>query len=220
MVTVLVVEKHAERAEALLRDLRRQGYQAQAVDTGSAALRMHRDADLILLALELSDIDGLEVCRSIRAVSDISVICLTSSDAELDRVLALQAGADDCVVKSCGSRELIARVQAVLRRGQPRRPARQDISLRPLHIDGRAREVRLHGRVIKVTAKEFELLYALASNPENVLSRKELMAQVWEDTWAQSSRTLDTHVSSLRAKLGASRWIITVRGVGYRIGQG
>ena len=216
-----MVQKHAERAESLLRELRRQGYDAHGVSSGATALRVHRAADLVLLDLELPDIDGLEICRSIRAAGDTAIICLTSSSAELDRVLALQAGADDCVVTTCGPRELVARIQAVLRRGQARRsPVRRDISLLPLHIDGRAREVRLHGRVVKVTAKEFELLYVLASNPENVMSRKELMARVWEDTWAQSSRTLDTHVSSLRAKLGASQWIITVRGVGYRIGRG
>ncbi|MET9958554.1 response regulator transcription factor [Streptomyces sp. NPDC006326] len=220
MVNVLVVEDSAS-AESTVRNLRRQGYDAKGVATGTDALKLHQRADLVLLDLELPDIDGLEVCRAIRAAGDTPIITFTSRDAELDRVLALQAGSDDCVVKSTGVREVMARIEAVMRRAHPRSPtAPQSISLRPLHIDGRSREVRLNDRPVEVTSKEFELLYTLASTPERVVSRKELMAKVWECDYTESSRTIDTHVSSLRAKLGSAKWIVTVRGVGYRIGHG
>ncbi|MFE7835504.1 response regulator transcription factor [Streptomyces sp. NPDC057474] len=219
MSNVLVVEQDASAAEAMVRDLRRQGYTALSVDTGARALRIYRDADLVLLSLELPDIDGLEVCQSLRAESDIPMIAFTRLDEELERVLALKAGADDCVTKTWGFREIEARIAAVLRRSRPRSAAPQIISLRPLHIDPRTREVRLRDRLVDVTSKEFDLLCMLAANPETVVSRKELMAKVWGINWSQTSRTIDTHVSSLRTKLGSSGWIITVRGVGYRLGH-
>jgi DNA-binding response OmpR family regulator len=114
----------------------------------------------------------------------------------------------------------MARIEAVSRRVYGQSPALRSISLCPLQIDAKSREVRLNDRAVSVTAKEFDLLYALASQPERVISRKDLMVQVWDTEEIASSRTIDTHVSSLRAKLGASEWIITVRGVGYRIGYG
>ncbi|SEQ18785.1 response regulator transcription factor [Streptomyces radiopugnans] len=219
MRNVLVVEREASAAEAMVRDLRRQGYSAHSVDTGARALRAHHDAGLVLLSLDLPDIDGPELCRSLRAESNVPLIAFTHTDSELERILALKAGADDCVATTWGHRELGARIEAVLRRVRPKPPTPETISLRPLHIDPRTREVRLRDRVVNVTSKEFELLYALAADPGTVVSRKELMARVWGSSWVQTSRTIDTHVSSLRAKLGSSRWIITVRGVGYRMGH-
>ncbi|CAM5682399.1 DNA-binding response regulator [Streptomyces avidinii] len=219
-IRVLVVEGDGVTAEERVRYLRRQGYSATSVGTGEEALRAHRQSDLVVLDLDLPDIDGLEVCRSIREAGDKPVIAVTSRDTELDRVLALQAGADDCVLASCGVREMTARIEAVLRRAHARPEPTRSISMGPLHIDGRSREVRLHGGPVNLTAKEFELLHILASDPENVISRKELMDRVWDTSWADSSRTIDTHVSSLRAKLGAGTWVITIRGVGYRMGHG
>jgi DNA-binding response OmpR family regulator len=220
VTNVLVVERDAAAAEATERDLRRQGYTTRSVHTGARALRTYHDADLVLLSLELSDMDGLEVCRTVRRDGDIPLIAVTDEDDELERVLALRAGADDCVVKTWGFREISARIEAVLRRAHRAPAPEKTISLRPLHIDPRTREVRLHDRVVPVTSKEFELLYVLARNSETVVSRKELMAKVWGSNWACTSRTIDTHVSSLRSKLGSSRWITTVRGVGYRMGYG
>ncbi|MBT2469065.1 response regulator transcription factor [Streptomyces sp. ISL-66] len=219
-IRVLVVEGDAATAEERVRYLQRQGYSATSVGTGDEALRAYRQADLVVLDLDLPDIDGLEVCRSIREAGDKPVIAVTTRDTELDRVLALQAGADDCVLASCGVREMAARIEAVMRRTHARSESTRNISMGPLHIDGRSREVRLHGGPVNLTAKEFELLHILASEPENVISRKELMDRVWETSWADSSRTIDTHVSSLRAKLGAGSWVITIRGVGYRMGHG
>jgi DNA-binding response OmpR family regulator len=122
------------------------------------------------------------------------------------------------VIESWGEREIMARVEAVMRRFLVHEQAPHSISLPSLHLDVRAREVRVHGQVIDVTSKEFDLLYALAATPESVITRKELMSRVWHDEWGSNSRTIDTHISSLRAKLGAPRLILTIRGVGYRLG--
>ncbi|MEU6389587.1 response regulator transcription factor [Streptomyces sp. NPDC046939] len=220
MRSVLVVERDPDTAEETMRNLRRQGYAARSVGTGAMALRAHREADLVLLSLELPDLDGLRVCRTLRDDGDVPLIAIADSEDEVGRVLALQAGADDCVVRAWGFRELAARAEAVLRRARPAAPrGAEPISLDPLHLDPRTHEVRVSGRLVPVTAKEFELLYLLAENPATVFSRKELMARVWDSEWGHASRTIDTHVSSLRAKLGASNWIITVRGVGYRMGH-
>jgi len=217
---VLVVGDDVAVAEARVRELRRKGYLATIVDTGAEALNAHQQSDLVLLDLDLPDIDGLEVCRSIRQAGDKPIISVTARNTELDRVLALQAGADDCVVTSCGEREMLARIEAVLRRARPRPEPSRTLVVGPLHIDSRTRQVRLHGSQVNVTSKEFELLHILASHPEDVIPRKELMARVWKTRWTDSSRTIDTHVRSLRAKLGNASWIITVRGVGYRMGSG
>ncbi|MFF7360376.1 winged helix-turn-helix domain-containing protein [Streptomyces sp. NPDC008125] len=219
-IRVLVVEGDGAAAEERVRYLRRQGYTAATVATGEEALRVHGNSDLVVLDLDLPDIDGLEVCRSIREEGDKPIISITARDTELDRVLALQAGADDCVVVSCGVREMTARIEALLRRTSARPGPTRSISIGPLHIDGKSRGVHLNGGPVNLTAKEFELLHILASDPANVISRKELMSRVWDTSWADSSRTIDTHVSSLRSKLGASTWVITIRGVGYRMGHG
>jgi DNA-binding response OmpR family regulator len=204
--------------EALARGLQRHGHEVLRAQTGGAALRSYQDADLVLLDLELTDLDGLEVCRSIRAACDIPIIAVTALGTEFDRVLGLQAGADDYVVKPYGFRELMARIEAVMRRARPQR-ANGNVLLRgPLRIDAGSREVSMHGRRIDVTRKEFDLLCLLASHPDTVIPRKQIMHLVWGDTW--SRRTVDTHVSSLRSKLGCSGWIITVRGVGFRLGIG
>jgi DNA-binding response OmpR family regulator len=215
---VLVVEPHAVDAESLVRGLRRHGHEVVSVATGGAALQVYEDADLVLLDLDLPDLDGLEVCRGIRSVCDVAVIAVTARGTELDRVLGLQAGADDYLVKPYGFRELMARMDAVMRRARPAPASARVVSAGALRIDAGSREVRLSGRRIDVTRKEFDVLYLLASHPDIVITRKRLMQQVWGDSW--SRRTVDTHVSSLRTKLGAREWIVTVRGVGFRLGLG
>ncbi|WP_229700922.1 response regulator transcription factor [Streptomyces camponoticapitis] len=217
---VLVIENDAAAAETLVRGLRRHGNDATSVGTGASALKTHRQAEFVLLDLELPDIDGLQVCRTIRDSTDTPIIAVTARGTELDRVLGLQAGADDYLVKPYGFRELLARMDAVMRRASPGTPVAQEVSHGPLHIDAGAREVRLEKELVKVTRKEFDLLHMLVSRPDHVVSRQQLMSQVWEETWTKSGRTIDTHVSSLRSKLGASTWITTVRGVGFRIGHG
>ncbi|MDT6982767.1 response regulator transcription factor [Streptomyces lusitanus] len=219
MRRVLVVEPDGAAAAAMVRDLRRQGFTARAAGTGEQALRVCADADLVLFSLNLPDVDGLELCRSLRKRGDTALMAVTETDDGLERVLVLHAGADDCVVRTWGFREMVARIEAVLRRARPRDVFPETISLHGLRIDPRRREVCVGNRPVEVTSKEFELLYTLAATPEKVVTRKELMARVWGSDWGHTSRTIDTHVSSLRAKLGSTGWIITVRGVGYRMGH-
>ncbi|MDT3442566.1 MULTISPECIES: response regulator transcription factor [unclassified Pseudofrankia] len=216
--SVLVVENASDGTVPLTQRLRRQGYDVEAVDTGSAAIASHVDTDIILLDLELPDLDGLEVCRAIRSESDVPLIAVSSRTGELDHILGLQAGADDYVVKPYGFHELLARMDAVMRRARPPGPSAKTVSHGSLRIDANLREVSVDGRPIEVTRKEFDLLWLLASHSGTVVPRRRLMRQVWGDTW--SRRTVDTHVNSLRNKLGANTWIVTVRGVGFRLGEG
>lgn len=218
---VLAVGDDSQSAQALVPSLRRQGYLAESVQTGAQALQEYRDADLLLVDLNLPDLDGVELCRSIRAACDIPIIVVTARDSELDRVLSLRAGSDDYVAKPYSSAELMARIEAVMRRVRLEPFAAEEvITVGPLCIDSRAREIRLDDRRIEVTRKEFDLLYLLASRPGSVISRKQIMVQVWRDTRSEPGRTIDTHVSSLRGKLGSSSWIVTARGVGFRFGHG
>lgn len=218
---VLVAEKESAEAESLASGIRRQGHEVVIVGTGSAALQVHDESDLLLLDFELPDLDGLEVCRAIRSVSDVPIIAVTSRGSELDLVLGLQAGADDFVVKPYGFRTLLARMDAVMRRARPQPAAAPAAAAVPVHgplrIDPTSRTVTLDDRVVEMTRKEFDLLYVLATNPGTVIPRERLIRQVWGDSW--SRRTLDTHVSSVRRKLGASTWILTVRGIGFRLGH-
>ena len=215
---VLVVENNVGDLEALARGLRRHGHEVLPVETGNDALATFGHTDLVLLDLELPDLDGLEVCRGIRAVAEIPIIAVTARGTELDLVLGLQAGADDYVVKPYGFRELMARMEAVMRRARRGEPGPQVLSRGRLRIDPNSREVRVDGCPVEVTRKEFDLLFLLASHPDTVVPRQQIMHQVWGDSW--SRRTVDTHVSSLRNKLGCPDWIITVRGVGFRLGNG
>lgn len=214
---VLVVENDDEDAEFLVRGLQRHGHDVDRVDAGIAALHAYDGADLVLLDLELPDLDGLEVCRQIRSEGTTAVIAVTARGTELDRVLGLQAGADDYLVKPYGFRELMARMDAVMRRVQAPTAGPSVITHGPLRIDAAARHVSLDGRQVEVTRKEFDLLHLLAAQPGAVIPRKRIMQVVWGDVW--SRRTIDTHISSLRNKLGDSEWIRTVRGVGFQLGS-
>lgn len=226
-VQVLIVADEAEATEALSRGLQRHGHQTVDVSTGSRALREYHDVDLILLDLELPDIDGLEVCRSIRAACATPIITFTDGATELDRILGLQAGSDDCMDKPYVFHELMARIDAVMRRVRPKRrgESQKALSYGTLRIDPAIREALLRETPVELTRKEFDLLYHLASHPGVVISREELMAEIWghpvrHGLGPRASRTIDTHVSTLRSKLGDSSWIVTVRGVGFRFGRG
>ncbi|WP_243754511.1 response regulator transcription factor [Labedaea rhizosphaerae] len=315
---VLIVESQSDDATALARSLARYGHETFTVGSGATAIETYVDAELILLDLELPDIDGLEVCARIRAASDTPIIAFTGG--QLDRVLGLQAGADDCLDKPYGFRELLARIDAVMRRSRigvvgrsalpgtgastaprngaggagparplpngshdhgpnasaakpgvdehvlrhglpgpresveswhgPMPPARKHpeptgdpagdagvarngangpkegtLTIGSLTIDTAFRQVRVRGKTVELTRKEFDLLHYLATNSDTVITRRRLMAEVWGDqsphaASAQASRTIDTHVSSLRGKLGEGGWIRTVRGVGFRFDNG
>lgn len=222
---VLAVEHDGFAAERLVGCARRLGYRATPVHTGREALLSFEGSDLILLDLDLPDLDGLDVCRHIRTAGDTPMITFTSGASEADRVLGLQAGADDCMGKPYGLRELSARIEALFRRTGS---ARDNGALRhgALQIDPALRQVTVGRRPISLTRKEFDLLHLLASNPDRVFTREELMARVWQDGGAvarrssRASRTLDTHVGTLRHKIGSGGSIITVRGIGFRFGVG
>jgi DNA-binding response OmpR family regulator len=226
---ILVVGDQPDHARSLARGLASHGHDIVTVGTGAAALAAYGDAELVLLDLQLPDVDGLEVCRRIRHSSDTPIIAFTDRGAELDRVLGLQAGSDDCLDKPYEFRELLARIEAVMRRSRP--PETQQagqagtLTIGALELDVASREVRVGGSLVELTRKEFDLLHYLADNAGTVVTRQRLMAEVWGDPTShaasmQASRTIDTHVSSLRSKLGGSGWIRTVRGVGFRFGGG
>jgi two-component system, OmpR family, response regulator RegX3 len=214
---ILLVEDEDAIAEPLAVGLRREGFAVERAATGGAALAAD-PADLVLLDLRLPDIDGIDVCRSLRARSDVPIIVVTARGEETDRVVGLELGADDYVVKPFGLRELIARIRAVLRRtasrnGSPPGP----IHVGGLELDERARRAVLDGVELGLTPKEFDILAALVRDPGAVLSRRRLLEEVWQTTWYGSAKTIDVHVGALRRKLGDPGWIETVRGVGFRL---
>jgi DNA-binding response OmpR family regulator len=215
---VLVVQDDPAGRRHLVHRLERHGYQAWGAGTGKAALQQHHRADLVVLDLDVPDIDGLLVCAEIRRESETPVIALTGHRTEVERVLAFRAGCDDCLDKPFGAEELLARVEAVLRRLRPA-PDAHAITHGPLHIDVARREARLSNRALALTRKEFDLLHLLAARPGVVFSRREVRARVWHDSATAAGRTIDTHVNSLRAKLGDTGWIVTVRGVGFQLGR-
>ena len=214
---ILIVEDEDAIAEPLAEGLRREGFEVERVATGAAALDAP-EPDLVLLDLRLPDVDGLTVCRELRARSDVPIIVVTAKGEEVDRVVGLEVGADDYVVKPFGLRELVARIRAVSRRARPRAGG-DDGALRvgELEVDARAHRATLGGRELGLTAKEFGLLALLARDPGAVVSRERILAEVWNTTWYGSAKTIDVHVASLRRKLGDPDWIETVRGVGLRL---
>jgi two-component system, OmpR family, response regulator RegX3 len=215
---LLVVEDDDSIAEPLVEGLEREGFEVTRVASGAAALAAG-DADFVLLDLGLPDLDGGEVCRRLRARAGVPIIVVTARSDELDRVLLLEMGADDYVVKPFGFRELVARIRAVQRRAGPAIPrAGGSQVLGPLVIDRGARRVWLAGEELELTPKEFDLLGYLAEEPSRVRTREDIIARVWDEHWWGPTKTLDVHVASLRRKLGGHHgWITTLRGVGYRL---
>jgi DNA-binding response OmpR family regulator len=215
-VRLLVVEDEDAIAVPLAEGLRREGFEVTRVATGGEALAA-AEPDLVLLDLRLPDIDGLTVCRELRARSDVPIIVVTAKGEEIDRVVGLELGADDYVVKPFGLRELIARIRAVSRRAGGRDEAPSSLVVGELEVDLRARRALLDGEEVKLTPKEFDLLTVLAREPGAVVSRQRLLEEVWHTSWYGSGKTIDVHVASLRRKLGDPAWIETVRGIGLRL---
>lgn len=216
---VLLVEDDADIAASVTDGLQRYGFDVDVVDRGLPAIELGPNADVVLLDLGLPDIDGVDVCRQLRARSDVPIIVVSARDDELDRVVGLEVGADDYVVKPFGMRELIARIRAVTRRTA--HPAEHDSDsavtrLGALVVDTRTRRTTVNDREVALTPKEFDLLAVLAAQPGTVLRREQLLERVWDMNWFGSTKTLDVHVASLRKKLGDPGWIETVRGVGFR----
>jgi DNA-binding response OmpR family regulator len=213
---VLLVEDDDSIAEPLAKGLQRDGFEVRRVATGGGALAAP-EADLVLLDLVLPDLDGYEVCRRLRARSDVPIIVITARGDEVDRVIGLELGADDYLVKPFGFRELVARIRAVARRRQPRTDDVRPVQVGPLELDRRTRRVRMDGAEVTLTAKEFDLLALLAEDAGAVLTRQEILEAVWDAHWYGPTKTLDVHIASLRRKLGDPAVIETVRGVGFRL---
>ncbi len=176
-----------------------------------------QDYDVVLLDLGLPDVDGFEVCRRLRAGSDVPIIVVTARGDEVDRVVGLELGADDYIVKPFGFRELLARIRAVTRRAQARPEDLAPRTVGSLTIDRRTHQVTLADQLLALTPKEFDLLALLAEDPGTVFSRAQILEEVWDAHWYGPTKTLDVHVAALRKKLGDAAWIETVRGVGFRL---
>jgi DNA-binding response OmpR family regulator len=215
---VLIVEDEDAIAEPLVSGLDREGFEVERVATGQAALDA-RPADVVLLDLRLPDIDGYTVCRELRAGRpDVAIIMVTAKGEEIDRVLGLELGADDYIVKPFGFRELVARIRAVTRRSTGlRHDEHRTLVAGQLTVDLRTRRVHLGGREIELTPKEFDLLALLAADPGAVVGRQRILEEVWDTHWYGPTKTIDVHVASIRRKLGDPAWIETVRGIGFRL---
>ncbi len=216
--TVLVVEDEANIADLVDLYLSRDGFRVLKQGTGEGGLAALRDQRprLVVLDVGLPDIDGLEVCRRIRATSTVPVIFLTARADEVDRVLGLELGADDYLTKPFAPAELVARVKAVLRRTDGLHAA-EVVQVGGVVVDLGRREIRVHDAPVDFTTKEFELLRYLAERPGRALSRQQILDSVWGPDWYGDERTVDVHMAQVRKKIGEACVITTVRGVGYRM---
>jgi len=220
---ILVVEDEESFRDALSYMLRKEGFEVQSADTGPAALELfdRHGADLVLLDLMLPGLSGTEVCRTLRAKSSVPVIMLTAKDSEVDKVVGLELGADDYVTKPYSTRELVARIRAVLRRhGEPEDLIPSTIEAGPVRMDVDRHVVSVGGEQVPMPLKEFELLELLLRNAGRVLTRGQLIDRVWGSDYVGDTKTLDVHVKRLRSKIepdpAAPKHIVTVRGLGYK----
>jgi DNA-binding response OmpR family regulator len=232
MHRVLVVDDERALAQMVDNFLTRAGYEVTQAHTGPEGLELARslDPDVIVLDLGLPGLDGLEVCRQARTFTDCYILMLTARGAEVDRVIGLSVGADDYITKPFSVRELVARVQAVLRRPRRSEPAREVGAPAParvfgdlvLDVDGR--EVTVAGRPIELTRTEFDVLCVLSSRPSMAFNRRQILDEVWDPGWVGDEHIVDVHVAHLRRKLGDDaaepRYVATIRGIGYRMGRG
>jgi len=222
VMRVLLVEDDDAVAASLDAPLVASGFTIDRAETGEVALTRTRSGsyDIILLDLGLPDMDGYDVCRVIRSESSTPIIVVTARSDEFDRVLGLELGADDYMVKPLGSRELIARMRAVLRRSSGTlsdQVGSDHIVVGPLSIDLRTYRVQLDDELVALTPKEFELLAFLAGDAGAVRTRTDIIEHVWDANWFGPTKTVDAHVAGLRKKLGDHGWIESVRGVGFRL---
>ena len=222
---ILVVDDERPIVELIRYNLRREGFDVEVAYDGHEAIERARatSPDLVILDLMLPYVDGLEVCRHLRAQGGrVPILMLTAKDAEHNRVVGLESGADDYVTKPFSPRELVARVRAILRRARDQsRPAETPLVCGSLALNTATHEVRLGDRLIDLTAKEFDLLRLLMSHPNRVFTRDFLLEQIWGYEYFGSTRTVDMHISRLREKIeddpDSPRFIVTLRGVGYKL---
>ncbi len=221
---IALVEDDPNIADLVELYLRQAGFRVHRATTGAQALEVirNRGPELVLLDIGLpGPMDGLEVCRRLRRAVDVPIIMLTARDAEVDRVIGLELGADDYVTKPFSPREVVARVKAILRRADSLAPAGSTsatLSAGSVEVDVGRREARVAGAVVALTTREFDLLRYLAENSGLALSRQQLLDGVWGPGWYGDERTVDVHVRQLRKKLGDALPLTTVWGVGYRLG--
>jgi two-component system response regulator RegX3 len=220
--TILLVEDETSITEPLAEALRREGFETAVAGTVAEALELaRRNPDLVLLDLMLPDGSGFDVCRELRKRSRVPIIMLTARGEEADRVVGLELGADDYVVKPFSAREVVARIRAVLRRTEAPEPAdERPLEVGELRLDPARHEATLDGKALELSRKEFELLQLLMRNAGSVVTRERLIDEVWDTNWFGSTKTLDVHVSGIRRKLGDDpaepRYLHTIRGVGFR----
>jgi DNA-binding response OmpR family regulator len=221
--TVLLVEDEASIVQPLAEALEREGFLPRVAGTVREAIELGRTAhpDIVLLDLMLPDGSGFDVARELRRESDVPIVMLTARGEEADRVVGLELGADDYIVKPFSAREVIARIRAVLRRAGAQRPGGDGaIEIGAVRLDPERRAVEVGGSAVELSRKEFELLHRLMRDAGSVITRQQLIEDVWDMNWFGSTKTLDVHVSSLRRKLGddpgSPRYIHTARGVGFR----
>lgn len=218
--TILVVDDERHILELAQMYLEQAGYRVECVGDGQAALRQARQVHpaLVVLDLMLPGLDGWEVCRRLRAESDIPIIMLTARSDDVDRIVGLELGADDYVTKPFNPRELVARVRAVLRRYQKSVRPQQTLTLGQLSVEPASREVWVGDRLLELRPKEFDLLLTLAEHEGLVMSRDQLLDLVWGYDFPGGTRTVDAHISNLRSHLEGSQVIIeTHRGIGYKL---
>ena len=223
MTRVLVVEDEESFSEALSFMLRKEGYEVEVAADGPAALETfdREGADIVLLDLMLPGIPGTEVCRQLRAKSSVPIIMVTAKDSEVDKVVGLEIGADDYVTKPYSSRELLARVRAVLRRkGEEEELLPAVIEAGPVRIDVERHAVSVRGAAVSMPLKEFDLLELLVRNAGRVLTRTQLIDRIWGSDYVGDTKTLDVHIKRIRAKVEENPaepdHIVTVRGLGYK----
>ncbi|MGO8863740.1 MAG: response regulator transcription factor [Acidimicrobiales bacterium] len=219
--TVVVIEDDPHIADLVNLYLRRDGFRVLLAGDGEHGLRLVQQEGPWIVVLDIGlpgELDGFDVCRAIRSKSNIPVLFLTARDDEVDRILGLELGADDYLVKPFSPRELVARVRAILRRTRGAAPPQEIVTVGDLEVDMRRREVRRGGGAVALTTREFDLLAFLSSNIGLALSRQQLLEGVWGADWYGDERTVDVHVAQLRKKLGDDLPLATVWGVGYRLG--
>ncbi len=222
--TILVVDDQHNIRALLRMYLEREGFRVVEAADGETALQRLRDhspPDFLILDLMLPGVDGWEVCRQVRAGShgDLPILMLTARDDDVDKIVGLELGADDYITKPFNPREIVARVKAILRRSTRSAPATTTLRLGDVEIDPQRREVRVQRAPVELRRKEFDLLYTLVRQPEIVLSREQLLEQVWDCDFYGQTRTVDVHIATLRRKLAGSTdtRIETLTGIGYRI---
>ena len=228
MARILVVEDEETLSEAIAFLLSKEGFEVSVATSGPEAIATFEKtgADLILLDLMLPGLSGTEVCRQIRAKSAVPIIMLTAKDSEIDKVVGLEIGADDYVTKPYSSRELIARIRAVLRRGELSESVDDGGALEvgPVRMDTDRHVISVNGEQVSLPLKEFELLEFLMRNSGRVLTRMQLIDRVWGSDYVGDTKTLDVHIKRLRAKIERDpanpEYIQTVRGMGYKMERG